>query len=262
MITNETPEGSANDRGKNRWFQMGLITAGAMAPLIARWRNLRAAEQAEALREQANMRWNDTVEWMSQALPQESIQETLRQALPQAQDALRQVGPAAADALRRLSIPTRNLEEVAPPPEPIAKPSHRRVSATLWTIGVGVGLVAAGTAAFIILRNRMNEHAAEETLVEIPLTRASTSDTLSRTQATEAATEGPAVVHEESAEEPEVAEEWIFSEEDAEGALFVGNIHSGVYQPISSKRLPAPEHRTYFSSEEQAVRAGYRRTDD
>ncbi len=262
MITNEAPEAIANDTGKNRWFQMGLIAAGAMAPLIARWRNLRAAEQAEALREQASTRWNDAVDWMSQALPQETIQETLRQALPQAQDAFRQMGPAAADALRRLPIPTRNLEELAPPPPPIARPSNRRVSATLWTIGVAVGLAAAGTAAFIILRNRMNEHAAEETLVEIPLTRASTADALARSQAAEAASEGPAVVHEEPAEEPEVAEEPTFSEEDAEGALFVGNIHSGIYQPIGSKRLPAPEHRTYFASEEQAVRAGYRRNGD
>lgn len=261
MITNEAPEGISNDSGKNRWFQMGLITAGAMAPLIARWRNLRAAEQAEALREQASTRWNDAVDWMSQALPQESIQETLRQALPQAQDVLRQMGPAAAEALRRLPIPARTLEELAPPP-PIARPSNRRVSVTLWTIGVAVGLAAAGTAAFIILRNRMNENAAEETLVEIPLTRTSSTDTLARTQAAEAATEGPAVVHEEPSEEPEVAEEPTFSEEDAEGALFVGNIHSGVYQPIGSKRLPAPEHRTYFSSEEQAVRAGYRRNGD
>lgn len=256
MITNEAPEGISSESGKNRWFQMGLITAGAMAPLIARWRNLRAAEQAEALRDEASTRWNDAVDWMSQALPQESIQETLRQALPQAQDALRQVGPAAADALRRLPIPALSREEA---PAPLARASNRRVSVTLWTIGVGVGLVAAGTAAFIILRNRMNENAADETLVEIPLTHASSADMLARTQAAETASEGPAIVQEEPAEEPDVAEAPHFSEEDATGALFVGNIHSGVYQPIGSKRLPAPEHRTYFASEEQAVRAGYRR---
>lgn len=261
MITNEAPEAISTESGKNRWFQMGLITAGAMAPLIARWQSLRAAEQAEALRDEASTRWNDAVDWVSQALPQEAIQETLRHALPQAQGALRQVGPAAAEALRRLPIPALSREQ-APVPAPLARTSNRRVSVTLWTIGVGVGLVAAGTAAFIILRNRMNENAEDETLVEIPLTHATSADALARTQAVEAASEGPAIVQEEPAEEPDVAEEPHFSEEDATGAMFVGNIHSGVYQPIGSKRLPAPEHRTYFASEEQAVRAGYRRNGD
>lgn len=237
MITNEAQEEISSESGKNRWFQMGLITAGAMAPLIARWRTLRAAEQAEALREQANARWNGAVDWVSQALPQ------------------------AQDALRRLPIPATIREEL-PAPASVMRSSNRRVSVTLWTIGVGVGLVAAGTTAFIILRNRMNENAADDTLVEIPMTHVTSSDTLAHSQAAEAAAAGPAVVQEDPAEEPELAEEPHFGEEDGEGALFVGNIHSGVYQPIGSKRLPAPEHRTYFANEEQAVRAGYRRNGD
>src|SRR6185437_10105394 len=124
MMTSEAPEGTSSANGKNRWFQLGLVSAGAAAPLIARWRSLRAAEQAEALREQASARWSDAVERVVSSLPQEAIQETVRQALPQAQESLRQVGSAARTALQRL--PAVNLS--TPEPVVIAAPrSTRRV---------------------------------------------------------------------------------------------------------------------------------------
>jgi hypothetical protein len=243
--------------GKNRWFQLGVISAGAMAPLIARWRSLRAAEQAEALREQASARWSDAVDWVAQTLPPDALQESLRQAGPQAQDALRRVGPAAVEALRRLPIPTRNVATDTTPPAIIPPTTHRRVNVTLWTLGVGVGLIAAGATAFVVLRNRMIASSDDDALVEIPLTVVTPTDTQTQTDAARAS-EGPAIVEESADEEPGVAEPTQFSEDDAAGAAYVGNILSRVYHPADSKRLPAPQHRIYFATAEQAMLAGYR----
>lgn len=268
MMTTEAPEGMANANGKNRWFQLGLLSAGAAAPLIARWRSLRAADQAEALREQAETlreqaeaRWNEALAWARQSRPQdaipEALQERLRQAAPQAQESLRQVRAAARDALRRLPVPTTAEAEA---PAPITQPTTtgRRVNATLWVVGVGVGLLAAGAVAYVVLRNRIGAVNDNDALVEIPLTPVTAADTLAPRQAVAPATEGPAIIEKAPSEEPGVAEPMPFSEEDAEGAEYVGNILSRVYHPASSKRLPAPQHRTYFATEEEALEAGYR----
>ncbi len=265
MMTTEAPEGttSANGTsGKNRWFQLGLLSAGAAAPLIARWRNLRASERAEALRIQASGRWNDAREWVAQSLPQDSLQETLRQMAPQAQDSLRQVGSAARDALQRL--PLSVMQQSAPAPvstESAQTNSSRR--ATLWLVGVGVGVVAAGAIAYIVLRNRISSASDDDTLVEIPLTAMASTPSHTMTQASAAdadsvASEEPAVTAEAPDDEPGIAEAPTFSEDDAQGAAFVGNILSRVYHTPDSKRLPAPQHRIYFASEEEAAAAGYR----
>lgn len=39
-----------------QWVQLGLLSASIMAPLIGRWNELRAAERARALREEAEAR--------------------------------------------------------------------------------------------------------------------------------------------------------------------------------------------------------------
>jgi len=246
--------------GKRRWFQMGVLSAGAVAPLIARWRSLRAADQAEALREQANERWSEALAWASQIRPQgaipEALQERLRLAAPQAQESLRQVNAAAREALRHLPIPTTTEAEA---PVPIAPPRPAsRVNTTLWVVGVGVGVLAAGAVAYVVLRNRMNTANDDDAMVEIPLTPVTVADTLEPTHATVPVSEGPAIIEESPEDEPGVAEPVTFSEEDAEGADFVGNILSRVYHPASSKRLPALQHRIYFATEEEALEAGYR----
>ncbi|HZC08052.1 MAG TPA: hypothetical protein VE338_20615 [Ktedonobacterales bacterium] len=254
MITTEAPGEATSATGKNRWFQLGLLSAGAAAPLFARWRSLRAAEQAEAMREQAATRWNDAIARVTLSRPQEAIQETWRQMAPQAQESFRQVGAAARDALQRL--PSASPSESTP--SETTTPNARRVSATLWLVGVGVGVVAAGAVAYIVLRNRMGAATDDDALVEIPLTVVTPRDaaTVER-EATEAA-EGPAIVTEPPEEEPGVAEPTIFSDDDAEGAAFVGNILSRVYHSADSARLPAPQHRIYFATEEEAISAGYR----
>lgn len=255
MMTTEAPESVTSATGKNRWFQLGLISAGAAAPLIARWRSLRAAEQADALREQANERWSEALAWMSQARPQESVQEALRQVAPQAQESLRQVGSAARDALRRM--PSSPAPEPAAPVLEVQAATRRKVNTTLWLVGVGVGVVAAGAVAYIVLRNRMSASADDDALVEIPLTAPTSAESFAAAAA-EMASEGPAIVEESPDEEPGVAEPPRFSDDDAEGAAFIGNILSRVYHPANSKRLPSPQHRIYFASEEEAVEAGYR----
>ena len=267
MMTTEAPEGMSHTSGKNRWFQLGLVSAGAAAPLIARWRALRAAEQAETLREQANERWNDALAWVAQSRPQaqEALQETLRQAAPQAQESLRQVSAAAREALRRLPG-TPSSEAAAPTMSATsaAQLTNRRVNATLWAVGVGVGLVAAGAVAYIVLRNRIAATSDNDALVEIPLTAVTPTEALTGvmtpTEAAAAAmaSEGPAIVEEPQSEEPGIAETPTFDENDAEGAAYIGNILSRVYHPAGSKRLPAPQHRIYFATQDEAEEAGYR----
>lgn len=275
MMTSEAPDGTTPTSGKNRWFQLGLLSAGAAAPLIARWRNLRAAEQAEALRNQASARWSDAVSRMAASLPTDSIQgsidslqESLRQVAPQAQESLRQVSSAARDALQRL--PGVNLPATAPSAPIIVAPvSRRRANTTLWLLGVGVGVVAAGAVAYFVLRNHMSAERDDDTLVEIPLTSpailatngASAGTTAATREAAQAASEAanePPIVEEPSDDEPRMAEPIPFSESDAEGAAFVGNILSRIYHPIDSKRLPSPQNRIYFASEAEAISAGYR----
>jgi hypothetical protein len=130
-------------------------------------------------------------------------------------------------------------------------------------VGVGVGVVAAGAVAYIVLRKRIGSASDDDALVEIPLTMVAPDDTLAVTRASAASaasapSEGPAIIEESPDEEPGIAEPTLFSDDDAQGAAFVGNILSRVYHAANSKRLPSPQHRIYFASEEEAVASGYR----
>src|SRR5579884_1881056 len=97
---------------RGQWVQLGVMSASVLAPLVSRWNDLRAAERARALRDQAQERLHGAgklAPWNQRA------------AREQLEEIVRQVTDAATDA-----------------------PGPKRSSSMLWLIGAGVGLVAAG----------------------------------------------------------------------------------------------------------------------
>lgn len=252
-----------------QWVQLGLLSASIMAPLIGRWNELRAAERARALREEAEARLR-----------------VMRAQLPwQRTDALQ----------RRVELLNRPNGQV------IEKLSARgKVSTRLWLVGVGIGIVAAGVAAYILVRRRL-ERGTEEPLVELPLasvngyaSRAGNGlNGSARTAAVSTTEEAgslssvtapnvPTLMNEpmpgpsaaqmaRSAGQPaptgEVTapgedEEASVEVEQLEDAPFIGNIHTMIYHEADADNLPAEENRIYFMSEDEARAAGYRRDQD
>lgn len=259
-----------------QWVQLGLLTASIMAPLIGRWNELRTAERARALREEAETRLRG-----------------VRMQLPwQRNDALDQ----AAELLNR------------PDGGVIERLSARgKVSTRLWLVGVGVGLIAAGAGAYILVRRRM-ERSTEEPLVELPLMSAvngyaqGSGNGLNGSYRTPSvgvartAAEGlsaPTLTHEQTSSQPvfqpahpnpravaangsaddddtavgEVsrADERTPEDEEViqlEDAPFIGNIRTMIYHEADDDNLPSEENRIYFMSEEEARAAGYRRDRD
>lgn len=248
MMSTKSRKGVAATGGKNRWFQIGLVTAGTAAPLFARWRalraNERAAEQGRRLLDQAGARWSDAVSWVAQTNPQ-------------AQDALRQFAPAARQALDKL--PIGGSRAGAAPEITIPTPAARRPSATPWLIGVGVGVVVAGAAVFVIVRNRIAQGVENESLVELSLPDIAAAESLANEQAALADLDIEISDELDDDEEPGFASDPIFDDGESAGAAFIGNITTQVYHAADSTRLPAPEHRIYFASEEEAISAGYHR---
>ncbi|MGZ3680367.1 MAG: hypothetical protein ACXWQR_17695 [Ktedonobacterales bacterium] len=256
-----------------QWVQLGLLSASIMTPLIGRWNELRAAERARALREEAEARLRG-----------------VRTQLPWPRtDAL----DPAAELLSR------------PDGQVIEKLSARgKVSTRLWLVGVGVGLVAAGAGAYILVRRRM-ERSTEEPLVELPLTslngyvtgtgdrlngshRVPAASSIARAASPAAAVTPsvPVLTKELTASQPrsqmarsmaqpdpggeagDVSARGVDpSEEEGtqvdasqlERAPFIGDIHTMIYHDADDDNLPAEENRIYFMSEEEARAAGYRR---
>lgn len=249
-----------------QWVQLGLLSASIMAPLIGRWNELRAAERARALREEAEARLR-----------------VMRVQLPwQRSDALQQ----KAELLAR------------PDGQVIEKLSARgKVSTRLWLVGVGVGLVAAGVAAYILVRRRI-ERGTEEPLVELPTASvngyaSSAGNGLNGSARTAAASSAEGAVSPPSATTPSMstvtteplssppiaqmarstaqpapAGEMAAPVEDEmapmevahlEDAPFIGNIHTMIFHEADADNLPAEENRIYFVSEDEARAAGYRR---
>src|SRR5579872_1092461 len=122
-----------NEDQRSRWFQVGLASATLLTPLLKRWNDLRAAEQARAWRDEAEARLREVRRW-------NPIQRN--NARRQAQEA---------------------IEQVAAPRGAVGN-----VSATIWLAGVGVGLLAAGTGAYFLVRRRMHLE-REEPLLDLPI---------------------------------------------------------------------------------------------
>jgi hypothetical protein len=151
---------------------------------------------------------------------------------------------------------------------------------------VGVGLLAAGTAAYVIARRRM--WATEEAPLELPLESANggprelteqasamlehvarpvgAAGTLRDTSAdadrpADATLLAPDTATDEQRAEtgaaatlPDGAPTGVV---DAEAAPFVGNIRTLAYHRSDDENLPDEENRTYFASAEEAEGAGY-----
>lgn len=151
--------------------------------------------------------------------------------------------------------------------------ARREVRTGLWLAGVGVGLAAAGTAAFIIARRRW--HAEEEPL-DLPLiTRASANGSLDATGAASSdrghvigdgstlangsaqtlASAGPA--SNGAGTEPGALLGGVGAPLEPPEPLFIGNTRTLQYAAADADDAPPEEMRIYFASEAQARQAGY-----
>lgn len=139
---------SEHAKGSANWIRLGLISTSAIAPLIARWNDLRVARR--------------------ELLKHEAAEARLR--------GLRAGAVARADTLRARirrsgtsSLTTFAPQQNADPEAPEATGQNIRLG--LWLAGVGLGLIVAGSAAYLVARRRLAAP-AEESLVEQPATGA------------------------------------------------------------------------------------------
>ncbi|HKB48503.1 MAG TPA: hypothetical protein VKC57_12450 [Ktedonobacterales bacterium] len=227
-----------------QWLRLGLASATIMAPLLSRWSDLRAAERARVLADEAEARLHDMRGHLNLA------------SLGAKRDPLELVREARAQLGAERS----------------------KASTRLWLVGVGVGLVAASAGAYVLVRRRMAQ-ALEEPLMELPAVsvngnRAYTQTRLPATAtAAETAPENPpttatpipsvAAAQANGAAAPnEQDQSSPASAEEANAAPFIGNIRTMVYHEAADDDLPAEENRIYFVSEDEARQAGYRRYRD
>jgi hypothetical protein len=253
----------ADETGK--WFRVGLVSTTAIAPLLARWNDLRVTKRELRKREEAEARRPD-----ARASAQSRVAD-LRARLARGR------ADGADGAERGL---TAVPESTAP-----RRVSSDNVRLGLWLAGVGLGLVAAGAGAYFLARRRLAA-SVDEPLLELPTSKAPANGARPEkpnskgrarhgTSQENRASAPTSPAQDEShypglsrsiglsgsveTEMPEPERGHIFSPAPADAA-FVGNVHTMIYHDAGDvQHLPADENRTYFASEEDARNRGYRR---
>ncbi|MGH2502972.1 MAG: hypothetical protein ACRDID_10690, partial [Ktedonobacterales bacterium] len=165
---------------------------------------------------------------------------------------------AAPDVMDRVAAlaPLAQLTSLAPAFSAEDAARHRRLRATFWLAGATMGLLAAGAITYIVIRNRALARAEDDALVEISLDHLEQGPQTAPQPGEQPVTEAPA------AQEPGFAPPPEFADDDADGALWVGDITTQSYMPLDTQRgapMPAPNRRIYFATESQALAAGYHR---
>jgi hypothetical protein len=229
---------------KGQWIQLGVLSATIVTPLLSRWNELRAAERARLLREEAEDRLRGA-----------------RALLPQS----RREAQHRMDAIVRQAT-----DKVASPA------TSRRLSSTLWLTGAVAGLAVAGVTAYIIVRRQLAINVNEPFVIlptpsrnghdqqrvaptsapatDRPIAALAEQASAASTPATDAAAGAPATTT--------ATEEASLGVEGPAQAKFIGNVRTMVFHDADAKDLPAEENRVYFASAEDARLAGYRRDRD
>lgn len=233
------------DRGA--WFRVGLASATIATPLISRWNDLRANERVRDFADEAEERIRDYGAWA----PWSRGKRLEREAVAM----VREVSKRATG-------------------------QRSRAASAIWLVGVGLGLVAAGTGAYLLVRRRLDAE-ADESLIAV-IASPDTANGHSHTHDVESrSSDGSAPASDQSAamgedeasdatptapsaaaEDEPPAEEAGIATETLQEALFIGNIRTMVYHEADAEGLPAEENRIYFATEEEARAAGFRRDRD
>ena len=257
--------GSQRPYGDRRqWLQLGMLSASVVAPLIARWNELRGAERTSEL-------------------------------LGEIEARLKTVGTLAPDAYRDLR---QQLAEVARQTggrimsasgRGAAAPSSGRLSrgSWLWLAGAGLGLAAAGAGTYLLVRRRLSA-AAEEPLLDLPVLSTNGASANNGSGAYSATPTRPLseqpgadLLQDEMLEHEAAGEPVIVAPTPWDGggatvtptgapagvvdpneAPFIGDIKTMIYHESNAENLPAEQNRVYFASEEEAHEAGYQRDRD
>ncbi len=268
---------------KTNWFRTGVISAAAVAPLIARWRDLRLTAQARAQRERAEAslqgiraRFVRPPQQPPQApVPQRASADAIRTGLWVSGVV---VGLVAAGATayfivrRQMAAQEEPLVELPLTPDRgtdgqgRAATNHNGPHALSTTASTARDAASADTAASLSGGALTTSVGADEPTVP-NVTSFGPAEVVEpgmpepgAVPAAEAAPPGAT----ESANAPVATDldslPLIDTPEEAEAAPFVGNVHTMVYHDASdTDHLPEEENRIYFASEDEAIAAGFRR---
>lgn len=220
-----------------QWVRTGLVSVTIAKPIVDL---VRSAWAKRFMKEPPKPTPRNAVE---------AVRAKIEEQIPLTQAQFEALTKAVSDRLNDVSHQARDLATK------VARVPARLDKRVWWATGLTVGFVAASTAAFVITRRRLHAPAADE-LVEIA-TGANGSapsaagdrlrgivNRITRRNATQSASATAAVLETDPA---------VIAQ-----ALFIGNVHTMIYHPKTSDRLPSDANRIYFRTKDEAEAAGYR----